>query len=241
MNLGYSTGSLALGDFRKGIDMLKETNATSIELSALREHEFLDIIASLDKLNLEGFAYVSFHAPSKLKDISEKEIINCLLKVAKRNWPIVIHPDIITENEIEGWNEFGDLLCIENMDKRKPIGRTSDDLEQIFDCFPNASFCLDMAHSKQIDPTMLETKKMLTKFADRLKQIHLSEVNSNCRHELLNMEAILSFRKVSNLIPVGIPVILESPKPFDIYSEFKMASLIFENKQIFKKSFEGVH
>ena len=37
-------------------------------------------------------------------------------------WPIIVHPDAIANFRL--WEDFGEWLCIENMDKRKPIGRT---------------------------------------------------------------------------------------------------------------------
>jgi hypothetical protein len=36
---------------------------------------------------------------------------------------------------------FGEWLCIENMDKRKPIGRTVAELDSIFQHLQQASFC----------------------------------------------------------------------------------------------------
>ncbi|MCW3106165.1 MAG: hypothetical protein JWQ09_671 [Segetibacter sp.] len=226
MNIGYSTGSLAYGDFRKGISLLKKTNAIAIELSSLRECELIDLVNSLNSVDLSGFSYISFHAPSRLIDFSEKEVIQLLLKVAEREWPIIVHPDIITD--IGEWKKLGRFLCLENMDKRKPIGQTFVDLDILFNCFPEATFCLDIAHSKQIDPTMLETRCMLQKFKHRLKQVHVSEVNSNSKHELLNIEAIKSYQKVASLIPDSIPIILESPEPVSILHEMQMASYIFD-------------
>lgn len=78
-----------------------------------------------------------------------------LSQLAKRDWPIVLHPDAI--NDVDLWRGFGSLLCIENMDKRKPIGRTTLELRQIFSEFPDACFCLDLAHARQVDSSMTET------------------------------------------------------------------------------------
>jgi len=42
-----------------------------------------------------------------------------------------------------------------------------------FKNLPEATFCFDIAHAKQVDPTMQEGYKMLKKFKNRLRQIHL--------------------------------------------------------------------
>ena len=39
-------------------------------------------------------------------------------------------------------------LCVENMDKRKPVARTVDELEAVFGELPDAGFCLDLGHAR---------------------------------------------------------------------------------------------
>ena len=72
--LGFSTGALAKGDFRAGVD-LQRTNPSvrAIELSALRDHELRPLVSGLEELDLRQFTYVSVHAPSKLTSLSEKD------------------------------------------------------------------------------------------------------------------------------------------------------------------------
>lgn len=231
MNIGFSTGSLAKGDFQLAIKLLSESSANAIELSALRETELEDLINALDNLNLEHFEYVSFHAPSKIRLYSETELIDKLQSVRQRGLNIILHPDVITD--YENWKSLGSCLCIENMDKRKPIGRTSKDLEEIFYHLLEAKFCLDLAHVRQVDTTMTEAYLMIKNFGNRLAQIHLSDVNSQSIHEPLNFDSILSYNQISSLIDSEIPVILESPVSFDkIESEIHIASLIFDKQQL---------
>src|SRR4051812_45555871 len=131
MKIGFSTGSLKKGDFKSAIDDLNKSSANVVELSALRESELDALINSLDRLDLRQFEYVSFHAPSSREIHSERELVNRLLEVKeKRNLNIIVHPDIIIDTNI--WKELGAFLCIENMDNRKPIGRTCRDLTEIF-------------------------------------------------------------------------------------------------------------
>ncbi|MFT3909355.1 MAG: hypothetical protein QM737_08025 [Ferruginibacter sp.] len=210
ITIGFSTGSLAKGDFKHALNMLKShPNSHAIELSALRELELPLLVDSIPKLDLKQYKYISVHAPSKLINFSEDILINLLQKITSLKIPIIVHPDIIID--FEKWLQFGEFLCIENMDKRKSIGRTAEDLLKLFARLPEATFCLDLAHAKQIDPTMIEAAKMLRLFSRRLRQFHISDVISDSTHVPINIEAILAFRKIEKLIPRSIPFIIESP------------------------------
>ena len=209
--IGFSTGSLAYSNYKKA---MKDLNhhldlINSIELSALREEELEPLVNDMDDMDLSNYKYVSFHAPSKLVKLNERQAIALLKKVAYKNINIILHPDVI--NNYSLWEQFGNLLLIENMDKRKPIGRTLEELEIIFAKLPGANLCFDIAHSRQVDPTMYEAKMILNKYESKLRQIHISEVNSASRHERLSYETMLAFKKVAYLIPKDIPIVIESP------------------------------
>ena len=209
MVVGFSTGSLALHNFRLGLKMVRGQPASAIELSALREDELPPLITELESLNLRQFSYVSVHAPSALYKLTEAELLDALHPVVDRRWPIVVHPDVITD--FAKWRKLGDLVCIENMDKRKRVGRTASELAPFFRELPNARLCFDIGHARQIDPTMCEAGLILDSFASRMRQIHLSLVNSSSVHEPLNYESILAYRRVAHLIPRDVPIILETP------------------------------
>jgi hypothetical protein len=112
-------------------------------LSAIRESELAPLLAALQDLDLGRFEYVSIHAPSAFSPATEACIFEHLYATRNRQWPIVVHPD--TLHDFSLWKCLGHLLCIENMDQRKPIGRTARELDRIFDQLPDASFCLDVA------------------------------------------------------------------------------------------------
>jgi hypothetical protein len=120
-----------------------------------------------------------------------------------------LHPDAV--HDWSHWEGFGDFLCIENMDKRKPTGRTAEELDGIFQRVPDASFCFDIGHARQVDSTMTEAYVILKAFGGRLRQVHLSEVNTRSKHDPLSYGSILAFREVAHLIPESVPVILETP------------------------------
>ena len=219
MQIGFSTGSLALGDFRRGLKMARRRRVSAIELSALREGELDPLLASLDSLQgeLAQFEYVSLHAPSRLESLSERYVTDALHAVAARDWPIVVHPDIICDFAL--WRRLGRAVCIENMDKRKRIGRTALQLGQFFDELPDATFCFDIGHARQVDPTMHEAQTFLRCFHDRLRQVHMSYVNSRGGHERLNFESVVAFSRVTSWISDKVPVILETPVASDMIDE----------------------
>ena len=211
MRIGFSTGSLALGDFRRGLQMASRQSVKALELSALREEELDPLLGALDSLEkeLKPFDYVSFHAPSHLEKLTEADFVSRLQKIANRRWAIIVHPDVIRDFSL--WRRLGNAVCIENMDKRKRIGRTAAQLKSIFDALPDATFCFDIGHARQVDPTMQEAREFLKCFRDRLRQVHMSYVNSQSRHERLNYECFGAFGQVAKLISDAIPIILETP------------------------------
>jgi hypothetical protein len=221
-SIGFSTGALALGDFRAALNMLADKNSSAVELSALRQHELAPLVEQLDRLDLSHFEYVSLHAPSSMEPGFEPTALPLLEQVARRGWPIIVHPNAMHDRR--EWTRLGNRLCIENMDKRKPIGQTANDLAEIFRELPDASFCFDIGHARQVDPTMSEASAILLRFSSRIQQIHVSEVNTQSKHDALSLESILAFRKVSHLVPADAPIILESRvKESEINEEIKSA------------------
>jgi hypothetical protein len=206
--LGFSTGALALSDFREALRILRDQPVTALELSAIRECELVPLLRSLDDLDLSQFRYISIHAPSSFPAENEAWIFGELYKTLERGWPIVVHPDTLYDRSL--WRSFGGLLCIENMDERKPAGRTVRELELLFGEFPQASFCFDIGHARQVDTSMIQGYKMLKNFSSRLRQVHISEVATLSKHGRLSLVGILGFQEVSHLIPASTPVIIES-------------------------------
>jgi len=208
-HIGFSTGALALADFRTALKILATLPLDAVELSALRENELFPLLDSFDDLDLRHFHHVSIHAPSRISPEFEVVAATRLAAFARRGLPIIVHPDAI--NDWDLWSPMGRMLCIENMDKRKPIGRTADELRRIFQHVPTASFCFDIGHARQIDPTMNEAWRIVTEFGSRLSQVHISEVGTSSRHERLSFASKMAFQQVAHLIPESVPLILETP------------------------------
>lgn len=207
-NVGFSSGAIAYGDFRGALKMLKATPFPCIELSALRVSELRDLIEALPELDLSGYDYKSFHAPSNFANEEEPWVADLLYSAVPETWPIVMHPDSIFDFGV--WKRFGSRLAIENMDRRKPIGRTACELAEVFERLPEASLCFDVGHARQCDPSMTEAYLILSRFSERLAQVHISEVNSASQHDPISYGAALAFQQVAGMIPMSVPIIIES-------------------------------
>ena len=189
--------------------MTRLARCSAIELSALRQPELLPMLTALGSLDLTGFSYVSIHAPSQIEPEWEAVVWEALWRESWRKWPVVVHPDALFDMSL--WREFGAGLCVENMDKRKPIGRTARELDSIFNQLPDASLCFDIGHARQCDPTMTEAYLILREFGAKLRQVHVSEVNTQSKHDRLSYGSILAFQEVAHLLPEDVPLILETP------------------------------
>ncbi len=206
--IGFSTGALALSDFRLALEELEGQPVDSIELSALRYPELRPLLDALETLPLASYKYKSIHAPSSFDAHQEVEIVDLLRRHVPKEWPIILHPDTI--QDFSAWRGFGKQLAIENMDRRKPIGRTLEELNLIFEKLPDAMLCFDIGHARQCDTTMTEAYRILRAYSGRLCQIHVSEVNTASHHDPLSFAAIRAFAEVADLIPEHVPLILEA-------------------------------
>jgi hypothetical protein len=217
--IGYSTGALARSDVHAALDLLAYRGTGAVELSALRAHELAPLLQAIPALDLGGYEHLSVHAPSAFTAVQECEVAAALLPVARAGWRVVVHPD--TLRDVRAWRPFGEQLCIENMDVRKPLGRTVQELLHVFARLPRASFCFDVAHAAQCDPSMGEAFR-LQAFGDRLAEVHVSELDAHSRHVRLSRAGIRASRQVAELIPAHVPAIIEAPvRPHEIDAELE--------------------
>lgn len=217
-HIGYSTGALARSDVDRALRLLAFRGTGAVELSALRVHELAPLLNLLSGLFLDGYRHLSVHAPSAFTAADEADVARSLLPVARRGWRVILHPDALHDSR--HWRPFGDRLCIENMDVRKPVGRTVPELRPVFERLPRASFCLDVAHARQCDPSMRLAAQLLDAFGDRLAEVHVSELDAHSRHVRLTRAGIRDVRRVAGLIPSHVPAIIEAPVlPHEIDAE----------------------
>jgi hypothetical protein len=208
---GFSTGAIAFGDFRHALRMLERVDVNAVELSALRLNELQPLVESLDTLALQRYEYVSLHAPGKFSSEEEPAVVQQLMRVADRGWYVIVHPDSLINYRL--WLPLQERLCFENMDKRKPIGRTASELWPLFDRFKNAHFCFDIGHAHQIDRTMTEACVIAQKFKHKMRQIHVSEVNTRSEHVAISATLEFALSKVIQAVDETAPVIIESVIP----------------------------
>ncbi len=204
--VGISTGALARGDFRTAWAHIERFRLPAVEFSALREAELDPLTSWLLEQDFGTGPRISVHAPSRRVSLSEVELVERLATFSARGWRVIVHPGIMETPSL--WHRLGQSLCIENMDKRAH-GRTAEELRPLFEAIPAASFCLDLGHARQMDSTMAVARRLLESYGSRLAQIHISEVDSECRHRRLSVASVWAIGAIARLIP-DVPVIIES-------------------------------
>src|SRR4051794_30169893 len=156
------------------------TSVYAVELAALSEDELPALLESLGSGVDLPFRFVSVHAPSKHRRMTEAELIDALCALPAWLDAIVVHPD--TMEQPEAYGAVGSRLVIENMDARKEDGRSAAELERFFDALPDAGFCFDVAHAWSVAPTMAEGQRLLDRHACRLRHVHLSSLDGDGHH-----------------------------------------------------------
>ncbi len=200
-------------------------------MSALRQSEMSPLVEVARRLPLAQYRHVSFHLPSVIDSGFERLLLDLIAQLPEE-WLLITHPNII--HSWDRWALLGARVCVENMDKRKPIGQTAEQLVGIFKRLPEATFCFDVGHAHQVDPTMGEAVLILEQQKGRLRQLHLSEVNSESKHDRISHDSALSFSILASLIPSDVPIILESrlsppstmPPPHEVEYEMEVARKI---------------
>jgi Xylose isomerase-like TIM barrel len=178
------------------------------ELSALSERQLGPLRDYLGTGPSLPFRYLSLHGPSKDRQLSEEALVSELCELAMWADGIVMHPDTIEEPE--RYRVLGRRLLLENMDARKDLGRTDEELAPVFEKLPEAGFCFDIAHAWSIDPDMTAATELLDGFRDRLRHLHVSSLSSDLHHVPLTEQHEELFRPLLQRC-LDVPWILEAP------------------------------
>jgi Xylose isomerase-like TIM barrel len=206
--VGCSTGYMTAlrDDWPALVAAAARTSGLAVELSALSENELPGLIAYLRDASLP-FRFVSVHGPSKGRLMPDDELAALFDALPRWVSSIVMHPDSI--GDPSAYAALGRRLCIENMDARKAVGQTADDLRGLFDALPDARLCFDIAHAKAVDPTMAVGQEILGAFSGRLSHVHLSSLDAAQKHVPLTHEDQILFSELLERC-VDVPWILEA-------------------------------
>lgn len=208
--VGASTGYMQnlRGDWDAQVAAAWEISPFAIELSALSETELPSLCEYLASAPSLPFRYISIHGPSKHREMEEEQLVLQLAEITRYASGIVMHPD--TMDRLEAFGPLGSKLLLENMDSRKPDGRTPEELDRVFAELPLAGFCFDIAHAWSIDPSMEIANELLDRFGSRLRHVHLSSLSEDLHHVSLRLEDEKLFGPILERC-VDVPWIFEAP------------------------------
>jgi len=178
MLLGFSTGCLykTRKSILEIIKLIADIGCNAIELAFLDIDE-LNTLDDLIKGTFRAFEYVSFHAPALDFIYQDEKVTKDLLDKIQRAYNnfnleiVVIHPDRIASWEV--FNNFSISPAIENMDNRKPVGKTVRSLQDLFNRY-EMDMVLDLMHCYTNDKSMNLARELSVNFKDKIKEIHLS-------------------------------------------------------------------
>lgn len=208
--IGASTGYMSdlRGDWPAQIDLAWTFSPFAVELSALAEQELDGLLRYLQDGPPLPFRYLSVHGPSKNRAMPETELVAILGSLMPLVSAIVMHPDTI--GDPAPYRSLGRKLVLENMDARKPDGRTVAELSTWFSELPEAGFCFDVAHAWSIDQAMGEGSDLLDAFRGRLRHLHISSLSDELHHIPLTADHEDLFAPLLDRCR-DVPWILEAP------------------------------
>jgi sugar phosphate isomerase/epimerase len=173
--MGASTGVLGRGaDWPALVRAACGISVHAVELAAHDAAELDGLVRYLAGRPRLPFRHLSVHTPIKGALGTDAERVAALQALPAGVRTLIAHPDLVEDPR--PWRALGRRLVFENMDARKPGGRTAAELEAIFAALPEAGFCLDIAHAHTIDPSMQVAAELLDRFRGRLREVHLSSI-----------------------------------------------------------------
>jgi hypothetical protein len=117
------------------------------------------------------------------------------------------------------------------------MGRTALELKMVFDQLPDALMCFDIAHARQCDTSMTEAFRILRDHGHRIREVHISEVNTSSKHDRMSPTAVLAYQEVADLISPDVPVILETPvDERQMLEELRLASVALSTPKKVQRS-----
>lgn len=156
----------------------------------------------------ELFADASIHLPSR-PDTPEDEALAVARAAADFGYErLILHPYVVRDPA--RWRWLGSRLVLENMDFRSPGFMTAADMETVFAAVPEASFCLDLAHTHGWCAD--EADRLLDRHACRLVAVHYSEIDrvTGDHFPAVGEDALASHAPRLRRVREDIPIIFET-------------------------------
>ena len=208
-HIGIATGAFVAerDDWSAAVGRAAAEGWQILELTAIAESRFRSLSSHLAEHpdQLSAFPRVSVHAPSQF-DSSPAEVAASIPE-AIRELPLICHPDVY--RGVGCLADLGVSVVFENMDVQKVFGRTVSDLMETFDRFPDAGFCLDVAHVWTNDRTLKLGSDLLDTFEGRLRQVHVSGIEPDGTHRPTRRSDFELYEPLLDRC-IGVPWILET-------------------------------
>jgi sugar phosphate isomerase/epimerase len=208
-NFGVATGAFIAerDDWLTAIERAIGEGWEVIELTAITEERFDELLAFSARSSnaLSGFRRVSVHAPIHFH--SEPAAVVQKLASWHAQLDLVLHPDLFRGQP--ALRALGKRVVFENMDVAKDFGRTVEDMRDVFAEYPDAGFCLDVAHVWTNDPSLALAHEFLDSFGDRLRQLHVSGIEPDGVHRPTTPHDLDLYRPVLDRCP-HVPWLLET-------------------------------
>jgi hypothetical protein len=202
---GISTGAYEdeRDDWAAAVDRARREGARELDVCAVLPPLLDSLEAYLVDATLEGFVRVSLHAPVR---IDPGEAVERILRLPL-DGDVILHPDVYAHDDAV--SRLDGRAVFENMDLNKPYGRTVADLEETFARFPDAGFCLDVAHVWTNDRSLALGHELLDAFSGRLRQLHVSGIEPDGSHRPATTADLDLYRPLLERCD-GVPWIFES-------------------------------
>lgn len=216
---GLSTGwdPAIRRDYEAAVAEAASFSTGAIELSALAAEDLPHLsryLASAPASRLKAFDHISVHGPAKHlpRDETGWRIICAYLRDLPESvsGTIIMHPDTLVDAPVEPLRKLGSRLVLENMDCRKSDCRSAAEMVPVFETFPEAGFCLDVAHVWTIDRSLEEGARMLDAFGERLREVHVSGIDPDGHHRVTTPGDLRRYERLLGSCQ-GVPWVFESP------------------------------
>lgn len=238
MNLGFSTGvfyNSSVNPISNGtIETMLNLGCNAIEISCLGG-EF-GHVKKIDKNLLSHFSFISLHAPAgNFIYKNDKNTVDALNEIKKIHSMLNLKCIVIHPSNVENWDVFKNFMqlpiCIENMDNRKEVGKTFEDIDSIKQK-TGLGVMIDLQHCFSNDHTMKLAEKFLNSYGGEIKEFHVSGFFDNYHHPLF----ITKQKEILGCVPADSTVIIESPVKsiYDMKKEYAYIKSYFDRQYLEK-------